>query len=62
MNYNLSYREFANILKENGYTLSRQKGDHKIWVKPNSPSITINFRNPNMMVIRRLIKENNLQI
>lgn len=57
---NMSYRDFSQVLKANGYSLSRQKGDHAVWVKAGKCSISINFRKPNMMVMRRLIKENNL--
>ena len=57
---NMSYRDFSRVLKANGYSLSRKKGDHDIWVKAGKCSISINFRKPNMMVMRRLIKENNL--
>ena len=56
---NRSYRDFSQVLKANGYSFSRQKGDHAIWVKARQCSISINFRKPNMMVMRRLIKENN---
>ena len=57
---NMSYRDFSRVLKANGYSLSRHKGDHAIWVKAGKGSISINLRKPNMMVMRRLIKENNL--
>ena len=57
---NMSYRDFSQVLNANAYSLSRQKGDHAIWVKTGKCSISINFRKPNMMVMRRLIKENNL--
>ena len=57
---NMSYRDFSRVLKANGYSLSRQSGDHAIWTKAGKYSISINFRKPNMMVMRRLIKENNL--
>ena len=56
----MSYRDFSQVLKANGYSFFRQKGDHAIWVKAGQCSISINFRKPNMMVMRRLIKENNL--
>ena len=57
---NMSYRDFSRVLKANGYSFSRQNGDHAIRVKAGQCSISINFRKPNMMVMRRLIKENNL--
>ena len=57
---NMSYRDFSRVLKAHGYSFFRQKGYHAIWVKADKCSISINFRKPNMMVMRRLIKENNL--
>ncbi len=53
-------REFRKILRENGYELVRAKGDHFIFRKGNR-TITINNR-INVMVARRLIKENMLKI
>lgn len=38
---NMSYRDFSQVLKANGYSLSRQKGDHAIWVKAGKCSISI---------------------
>ena len=43
---NMSYRDFSQVLKANGYSLSRQKGDHAIWVKAGKCSISINLENP----------------
>lgn len=56
----LSDREFAKLLKQNGYAVARTSGDHTIWQKGND-SITVNKR-INPMVMRRLIKEHNLTI
>lgn len=56
----LSDREFAKLLKKNGYAVARTSGDHTIWQKGND-NITVN-RNINPMVMRRLIKEHNLTI
>lgn len=53
-------RDFERLLKANGYSLDRQKGDHNIWTNgKNTISITAG-KPPNRMVIRRIIKENNL--
>ena len=55
-----STREFIKILKRNGYTHTRNKGDHLIY-KNGNRSVTIN-RDLNRMVAQRLIKENNLEV
>ena len=57
-------REFRIVLKNNGYTLQRKRGDHEIWVNDNGKHISIpnNSKCINTMVARRLIKENNLKV
>lgn len=55
----LNFREFVIILNKNGYVLVRTSGSHHIF-KNGTNTITIN-RNPNRMIVRRLIKENNLK-
>lgn len=55
-----STREFIQILKKNGFTYNRSKGDHLIF-KRGIKTITIN-RGLNRMVAQRLIKENNLEV
>ena len=55
-----STREFIQILKKNGFTCNRKKGDHLIF-KNGTKSVTIN-RGLNRMVAQRLIKENNLEV
>ena len=58
---NWSVREFKELLRINGYILTRSKGDHLIFTKPNCiQHISIPATQINMMVARRLIKENNL--
>lgn len=58
----LSDREFAKLLKQNGYVVARTSGDHTIWFnEARKDSITVN-RNINPIVMRRLIKEHNLTI
>jgi predicted RNA binding protein YcfA (HicA-like mRNA interferase family) len=58
----LNDREFACILKKNGYVIARHAGDHTIWYnEEHKDSITVN-KNLNPMVMRRLIKSHNLTI
>lgn len=60
MNNNWKMRTFAVLLKRNGYFLLRIKGGHYTYKhKTTGNIITINCH-PNPMIIRRLIKENNL--
>lgn len=54
-----SNREVESILKNNGYSVNRQKGDHITWTNGET-NITIN-KNPNPMVTRRLFKTYNLK-
>lgn len=54
-----SYREVKEILKNNGYSVNRVKGDHIIWTNGKA-FITINI-NPNPLVIRRLFRTYNLK-
>jgi predicted RNA binding protein YcfA (HicA-like mRNA interferase family) len=54
-------KEFDKILKANGYTLNRQKGDHLIYVNENGRHISIKYP-INPCISRRLIKEYNLCI
>lgn len=59
-----SVREFRIILKNNGYTLQRKKGDHEIWINTQGKHISIpnNSKCINVMIAHRLIKENNLKV
>ena len=52
-------REFAALLKQNGYRLVRSNGDHMIYRNDAGRTISYNIRGhgPNRMVIRRLIRE-----
>lgn len=54
-------REFIQVLRDNGFTYNRAKGDHYTY-KKGPKSITFNFRGLNCMVAHRLIKENGLEI
>jgi predicted RNA binding protein YcfA (HicA-like mRNA interferase family) len=55
-----SFRDFTKILRNNGYELLRCRGDHFVYNK-DSHKVVVN-RKLNMMVARRLIKENSLVI
>lgn len=53
-------REVLKLLKENGYVHTRNSGSHKIFTQVGRNPISIpSSLNP--MIIRRLIKENNLE-
>ena len=54
------FRKFRRLLNNNGYRCDRIKGSHYIFENKNGRTITIN-RNPNRMVMQRLIAENNLR-
>lgn len=54
-------REFIQLLKQNGFTHKRTKGDHYIF-KNGTKTISVNIRGLNRMVAQRLIKENNLEV
>lgn len=56
-----SAREFACLLRNNGYDYDRTKGDHVIY-KKQGRIITFTVRNLNRMVTQRLIKEYNLVV
>lgn len=55
-----SAREFACLLRNNGYSYDRTKGDHVIYYKEGR-HISFTCRNLNRMVVKRLIKEYNLR-
>ena len=54
-------REFECILTQNGYTCTRQNGDHAIWQK-GGDSIAVPKHKLNFMICKRLIKEHNLEV
>jgi len=56
-----SFREFDKILRNNNFEFKSSKGDHFKYVRDND-QIIITRRNPNKMVMRRLIKEHNLTV
>ena len=53
------FRDFRRLLNRNGYRCDRIKGGHYIFENENGNTISIN-KQPNKMVVARLIKENNL--
>ena len=57
-----SFREFRQLLRDNGYVFQRTSGDHRIYSNGlNTISIPYHGKNINKMLVRRLIKENNLK-
>lgn len=57
----LNQRQFEKLLKGNGYSYSRQSGDHRIWTKDGTNHISFNMRKLNPIIVQRLIKENDLR-
>ena len=58
----LSKRDVKRIMKINEYKVVRTSGDHNIWRNTKGHIISIPVGEPNRMMMRRLIKENNLAI
>ena len=54
-------REFLRVLEKNGYYYSRHNGDHHIYVNKNGRHISVP-KKPVDVIIRRLIKEHELDI
>ena len=57
-----SRREFVRILLNNGFTYQRQTGGHAIYKDKRQREISIPSGEPNKMMCKRLIKENNLEV
>lgn len=58
-----SKKDVSKIMKNNGYYVVRSSGDHTIYKNDNGNTISIPLsREPNKMLMRRLIKENNLKL
>lgn len=55
-----SGREFQKILRNNGYEPMRTCGSHVIYKNTYGNTISVPKGEPNKMLTRRLIKENNL--
>ena len=58
---NYPSRNMEKILKNNNYVYIRSNGDHHIYSN-GSNKITITVPMMNKMIVRRLIKENNLKV
>ncbi len=57
-----SFRDFRILLRQNGYVFSRNSGDHVIFCNDvNTISVPYKGKGLNRMLVRRLIKENNLK-
>ena len=56
-----SSREIIKILKNNNYKCIRVSGDHHIYSNGTN-TISITVPKINRMIVRRLIKENNLAV
>lgn len=54
-----SKREFVKIVKNNGYSYVRSSGSHDIYYNKEGKHISIP-RTPANVIVRRLIRENNL--
>jgi len=57
-----SEREFLIILRKNGYIYTRSSGSSHMIYKNGKKEISIPKGEPNKMLARRLIKENNLRV
>lgn len=58
-----SKKDVMKIMKNNGYCPVRNSGDHTIFRNKDGNTISIPLsREPNKMLMRRLIKENNLKL
>lgn len=53
--------EFIRIVKKNGFSYSRYRGDHAIYVNDKGRHISIPHRLESVIALR-LIKENNLDV
>ncbi len=53
--------EFERILKRNGFCYTRNSGSHSIYVNERGKHISVPL-SMNMCVIRRLIRENSLDV
>lgn len=57
-----SEREAIKIMRKNGYKIDRFSGDHKIFKNEAGNLISLPVGEPNKMLMRRLIKENRLEV
>lgn len=54
-------KEFINIIKKNGFFYHRSKGSHFIYKNNKGDHISIPYK-LSMVIARRLIKENNINL
>ena len=54
-----STKEFQKLLNDNGFTLVRTKGDHYIYKRGKDTVVAT--KEPNKMMVRRMIKTHNLR-
>lgn len=58
----MSYKDFTDILKANGFKCDHSKGGHEIWEKTITDSISIPVHGDiNGVIARRLIREHRLK-
>jgi predicted RNA binding protein YcfA (HicA-like mRNA interferase family) len=57
-----SEREALTIMRKNGYEVVRYSGDHRIFKNKIGNTISVPVGEPNKMMMRRLIKENRLEV
>ena len=55
-------RDMQKILRKNGWTLDRCKGDHMIYKNENGEHLSIAICKCNKMIMQRLIKQYNLKV
>lgn len=56
-----THREFVKIVKANGFHYDRHSGDHAIYLNDKGRHISIPAK-PESVIVRRLIKENSLEL
>lgn len=60
--YNYKPREIHRIMKKNGFYLDHYTGSHAIYKNDKGRHISVGLCKCNGMIMRRLIKENNLNL
>lgn len=60
--YCMKLRDFEKILKKNDYVFDHQTGDHRIWYKDGKHISVSLSRLKNPMLVKRLVKENELEL
>lgn len=57
----MSDRDFESLLKNNGYVVIRNRGDHSVWFNEERKDQLVTNKNMNPLIIRRLIKHHHLK-